>query len=566
MKNIGTFKRLHSTRLAAWTIIASVALNLLAVITPLAILMIFERVVPHQSLGTLQAICLVLLVGAILELFLRRARASLLIFAAGRNASKNQGVFLSHILKSDPVALRQDDPAVHLERHSAVEQLREQDAGESRTLIIDLPFCLFFIALIGLIGGWLILVPCTILVAVVVFAWVAKHAQRNIFKERRETDRRRYAFLSEVFSHIGDVKANTMEQQMARRFEMLQGKTATASLYLIRFSGASQGFGAAIGQISVAGMGLFGAFLVMQETVGLAELAACMLLNGRVVQPVTKLLTIWVQEEASAAARAKLQEISEVPSHFRDGANISMRGAIDCSDARLAFPNSKEAATDAFTFRVAAGETMLVDADQSQLVLRFFAAFQGHSVLAQGRIYIDGRLPSDWIPKRGREGILFLEEAPAIFSGTLMDNLSGFGNGEQIDNARAIASQLGLDGRVRRLPDGYDTPLNVGGYFERNAVNRQLIALTRAIAMQPKVLMMQEPSAVLDVEERNALQKCLRSLDGSTTILVASPDPRLRDLADKTLTLESAELRELRQWNVDTENEGAVSTNLRGAA
>ena len=353
---------------------------------------------------------------------------------------------------------------------------------------------------------------------------------------------------------------------MARRFEMLQGKTASASLSLIKFSGASQGFGAAIGQLSVAGMGLLGAFFVMQDQIGLAELAACMLLNGRVVQPNSKLLTIWVQEEAAAAAWVKLKEIEKVPAHFRDSAQERMDGFVDCGAVRLAYPNSNEPATEAFSLFLAPGQTALIDADQKHFIPRFFDAFQGHANLARGRIYIDGHLPSDWIAKRGRDGILLLEDVPAIFSGSLMENLSGFGSGDEVDFARQIASELGLERRVRRLPEGYDTQLNTGGFFERDAVNRQLIALTRAIAMKPRIMMMHEPTAVLDTEERDALQKCLKGLSHRPTILVCSPDPRVRNLADKTLTIESTEFSELEKWELDSGDEASVQMKLKGAA
>lgn len=147
-----------------------------------------------------------------------------------------------------------------------------------------------------------------------------------------------------------------------------------------------------------------------------------------------------------------------------------------------------------------------------------------------------------------------------------MENLSGFGGGSEEEYARDIAVKLGLERRVRRLPEGYDTPLNAGGSFERDPLNCQLVALTRAIAMRPKVLMMYEPSAVLNTEERDALQQCLTELSDPPTILVYSPDPRIRSLADKTLTLKSAEFAELEKWDADSRDELSGLKKLGDAA
>ena len=159
MKKEKSFKMLRSARLTGWVVVASVTLNLLGVVAPLAILMIFERVIPHQSIGTLQMICAGLVGAAVFETLLKRARSSILVFTAGRSTATIQVAFLSRILKSNPRALRHDDPAVHLERYSAIEQLRDQYTGEGKTLFIDLPFCVLFIGIIGVIGGWLVLVP-----------------------------------------------------------------------------------------------------------------------------------------------------------------------------------------------------------------------------------------------------------------------------------------------------------------------------------------------------------------------------------------------------------------------
>lgn len=561
------FQHKRPVALRSLVFVGSIVLNLLALVTPLAILMIFERVVPHQSHETLNALVLMLAGVVILEFVLRRARGALLIFEAGRNAALDQSEFTKVVLQADTEHFSRDDPEVHLERQAAIEGLRAHEAGEGRTLAIDVPFALVFVAMIGLIGGWLIAVPIACLILIVGFAFVIKRAQRETFEKRASLDRRRYAFLSEAFARMQEVKANTMEPQMTRRFEMLQRKAATSNHRMIRFVGIAQAFGTAIGQISIAATGLYGAHLVMTNAIGLAELAACMLLNGRVIQPSSRLLTMWVQGEAAAASRRKLAAIAALPSNFRKGAGEPMKGTLTFDKVQLADPVSGLASTGAFSDRISEGQILLVDADAPEYVPYLYSAILGDARrLASGRIYVDGRLPADWMSKRGAGGILSLERSSALFTGTLMENLSAFGSGEQVEYARALSVELGLDHRVRRLPEGYDTPLNAGGFFEKDPANRQLISVIRALALRPKVLLMIEPSAVLDVEDRAAVKSCLARLSRRPTILLASPDPRLRHLADKTFRLESNLQRDLRAWADDTEREGRMQPLRFGVA
>ncbi len=79
-------------------------------------------------------------------------------------------------------------------------------------------------------------------------------------------------------------------------------------------------------------------------------------------------------------------------------------------------------------------------------------------------------------------------------------------------------------------------------------------------------MMMHEPTADLDTEEWDSLQKCLKGLSHRPTILVCSPDPRVRNLADKTLTIESTEFSELEKWELDSGDEASVQMKLKGAA
>lgn len=208
----------------------------------------------------------------------------------------------------------------------AVSQLRDHYSGQSQTLALDLPFTLLFAVMIGLIGGPLDLVALTELAVVLIFTIVMKRTQWSLFSTRKSVDTPRYAFLAELLTNMATIKSNRMERQMTRRFEMLEDQTVDISQRLIRFSGLTQNFSAVFSQLTVASLGLFGAFLVINGTIGIAELAACMLLNGRIIQPLTKLMTLWVQSENVALSRAKLDEMEALKSKLPPVSPVTNQG------------------------------------------------------------------------------------------------------------------------------------------------------------------------------------------------------------------------------------------------
>ncbi|WP_371170291.1 ABC transporter transmembrane domain-containing protein [Aliiroseovarius sp. 2305UL8-7] len=542
---------------------ASLTLNILSLLTPLVILLIFDRVIPYESFQTLTILTLVLCIAAGTELVLRWARSTMLNMAAARAAVTNHMNFLDCVVSANVRRFAKSPPAVHLERHSAVARLRDHYSGQNQALAIDVPFTAMFIIMVALIGGWLVLVPLGCLLTVLIFAFSMKRAQASIFDTRKSLDERRYAFLSEVLSKIVTVKSNTMERQMTRRFELLQDQTVTTSRRLILFTGLAQSFGSLISQLSIAAVGLFGSYLVILGLIGIAELAACMMLNGRIIQPLTRLVTLWVQAESIAVSRRKLGKMDSLKDHSdKSRPAQKMRGSIVFRNTVL----SSTTDTVPVSATIEAGTTVLVDTALDWAMPALVDAITGQIAPKGGSILIDGLMAADRISERGPSALVVLERSPAIFSGTVLDNISAFGDAQQIERAKHFAKLLGLERRIFRLPAGYLTQLN-NNVFEKDHANRQLIALVRAIAMQPKILLMNEPTSVLETPEREALSACLASLSPRPTILISSPDPRMKRLAEKRLALVSAHDAANAAWIADVDADAPAKHNFqRGAA
>ncbi|WP_170559973.1 ABC transporter transmembrane domain-containing protein [Ruegeria atlantica] len=545
--------------------VASLTMNILSLLMPISILLIFDRVIPFQSNETLRILTVVLVIGAGMELLLRHCRAVLLTTTAEGAAIWNYRRFLTKVLNANSLAFSREPVSNYSERYAAIGQLRDYHSGQGQTLSIDLPFTVLFAILIALIGGWVVLVPLAAFCVVIVFATVMKRGQWALFKRRKSLDTRRYAFLSEILSDMPTVKANRMEPQMARRFELLEDQTVDISRKLIQFAGFSQSFGAIFSQMAVAAMGLVGAYLVIIDLIGVAELAACMLLNGRIIQPLTKLMMIWVQSENSSLSRARLTEMEKIETGQCARLYNYQMGQIKASG--MSMHRAKEEGFAPVSFQVDQGQGVLIEPEASWMAEAFFDALTGQREPDEGGLFIDDAPASQLIGWRGHDALVALETDPAILSGTILENISAFGDAATVDRAKQVAVALGLENRIHRLPMGYATLLNTGTGFEADPVNRHLIALTRALALQPRVLLMNEPTAVLDTKERQALADYLQSVSPRPTILMASPDPRLRQLTDKCVRLRTSNALDLAAWAVDANLERAAAVAWkRGAA
>lgn len=519
-------------------IAATLSLNLLALALPLVMLQVFDRVIPHQSYETLTFLFIGLCVVAFLEFSLKWARIILLGTSGETFEVDVTSKFMDRTLNADPNAIQQETLAAHLDRYDAISKLRAFYGGQGRILAVDLPFTAVFIAMIGLIGGWLILVPLASIALLLGFRIFLKRAQTQIFNQRKSLDHRRHSFLFEVLSQVRTIKLYTMEAQMLRRYELLQEQSVNISHAMIHFSGFSQTFGALFSQAAVAAMGLFGGYLIVQEHIGIAELAACMLLNGRTVQPLLKALNLWVQSENLAASHEKVETACRIAQHAAGKSETTiLNGRLKLEEVQLDTSGDKDAAAGLITAEFAQGQFVSVHGADGWRKTQLLKAILAEHDPVSGKLFIDGHLVGDLANVRGRGGIGYADQYGVPFSGSVLDNLSAFGDGDAINRALMLSQDLGIEEIIHRLPLGYNTLLQNSSELSNNPTVIQRICIARALVLEPKVLLLNNVSSSLDETSRQALASVLETLKGTTTVVYAGGDPALLALMDSQIDL-----------------------------
>lgn len=552
LKNNQPGRLIKPPRLGSPVILASLGVNMLALAMPLVVLQVFDRVIPFESYATLLMLFLGLCVVATLDFALKVARIVMTGHQGERFETDLSARFVARSLNAEPTSYDTSSIGAHLERLNALSQLRDYYCGQGRLMALDIPFTAVFIIMIGLIGGWLVLVPLTCLLLLYGFKFILQRAQGPIFEKRKTLDGRRYSFLIECLSQIVTVKADTMERQLQRRYELLQEQSVNISEKLVQFSGFSQSFGALFSQASVAAMGLFGGFLVIVGQIGLAELAACMLLNGRTVQPLLKMLSHWAQTESTQAARAKIEEIEALEQRgIQPNRASDLKGHLQFESVSVSNPSDARDILTDISFDLPAGKTLSVLAKVGSGRDAFMRLILGEETTAEGCIRLDEKPIHAFSSTRGRGGIVYVDQNPVVFPGTLLQNISCFGEGEAIERAIVLSAQLGLEKKVHRMPMGYNTVLGSVGEISSSLALLQTVALVRALALQPKLLLFNNATSALDDRGIAKVARALASLQGNATVVMSTPRKRLLELADQTVILSGSYSEDFQLWDDD---------------
>ncbi|MEM9342078.1 MAG: ABC transporter transmembrane domain-containing protein [Pseudomonadota bacterium] len=555
---------LERPQLGGSVVLATLSLNVLALAMPLVILQIFDRVISNGSIQTLGLLVLGLLTVIGFETVLRTARVILLSFVSETYELDLTGKFVDTTLAAEPSAYAKNTEAEHLERFGAIARLRDFYAGQGRLASLELPFAILFIGMIGLIGGWLVIVPIVGVLLLLRFTSILVRYQEPVFEERNSLDARRYSFLIEILSQIGSIKLNTMEKQMLRRFEMMQKKGISNSRLTILYSGVSQSFGAVYAQAALVAMGLFGGYLVIRGNIGIAELAACMLLNGRTIQPFVKMLGVWAQSESIAASEKKLTAALSLPAPALLNTDPSKleHGQISIRGLTVIPPGAKSPIFENISATVHAGDCMAFIGEDGTGKTPLLKVIMGEVQPASGQLLIDDRPVSAVWPPRGRDGIVMVGQKPTAFNGTILQNISAFGDGEQIDHALELSHAFGLEERVHQLPMGYNTSLSENSRFILDAAALKVATLIRAFVIRPKVLLLQDPTHGIDLKARQQLVEHIAEGLADTTVAVATHDDLMIGAAHDTLRLD----RHYEAWDADLQADAGKTQSIRAAS
>ncbi len=535
-----------SGRHGAEVLLASAALNILSLGVPIAILQVYDRVVPYQATATLSVFVLALGIVVIMDMLLSLARAYVSGWSAARMHHKLACGMLNRLLSADLRAFSASPPGVYLNRLRGVDAIKGFYGGQGILLLVDLPFAFVFLGLIYVIAGPLILAPIAI---ILLLAFVASTAGRRLsdsLKYRVEADNRRYNFMIEVLQAVHTVKALGMEALMVRRYERLQSTSAAANYHVSETSAATRNVGLTFSQLTTIAVGTFGSTLVMDGALSIGGLAACTLLAGRVAQPMLRALSIWTQFQSVQFGREQIRAIESLPQEPKGEVlpDADVAPSVELSDVRFSYRDDLPVLFDGLSLRVEPGETIGVSGGNGSGKSTLLGLMMGALSPTEGRLRIADHDISALDPTAFRRQVCYLPQKSVMFEGTILDNLTLFRGNRYAAKAMEYADRLALHEVIGQMPQGYSTIIENGRSSRIPSGVRQRIALVRALTLADdiKLLLFDEAYSNLDRESDDALLALLNELRASATTVIVSHRPSYLGLADRTFVLQKGVL------------------------
>jgi ATP-binding cassette, subfamily C, bacterial LapB len=525
--------------------LASLAVNVLSLALPIVILQVYDRILPNAALGTFTLLIIGLVVVLLFDGFFRTARAYITGWSAARFEHLIGCRAIDRMLAAAIGEFEKSPPGIHLDRLYAIDQLREFHAGQARLVMIDLPFVGVFLCLIWFIGGPLVVIPIGLLAVLGGMGLLLGRKLKQLIAERAKLDDRRYSFIIEVLSRIETVKLLAMEPLLLRRYERLQESGALGAYETTRLSNLTQSLGSLFSNLVMISVAAVGATMVVEHELSIGGLAASTLLAGRSVQPLLRGLGIWTQVQSVAVAKARIAELFALAPEFRGSEESwdELTGAIELKAVTFGY-EGEDLMFEGLDLSIEPGEVIGVSGDTGEGKTSLLMLMMGVLHPNTGQVLYDGIDISEKDAYSLRRQIAFLPQSPALFRGSILDNLTMFQDGGRIDEALDAAKLIGLHNKVRRLPAGYGTEVGDGAGEQLASGMRQMIVIARALAGRQRVILFDEANSAFDAQTDAHLKQVLTALKGKATMLLVSHRPSLLALSDRIFDIQGGKLIE----------------------
>ncbi len=510
---------LENRAIYGWALLATAMVNLFGAVIPFFTMAVYDRVVPNNALDSLWVLTTAVVVVTFFDLTIKMLR-SYLLEAAGRRADIAMSAHIfAHSLKLR-AASRPASGGVLANVVRDFESVREFFTSTTLTLLGDMPFMLFYIAVIALVGGWLALVPLVMIPVILLSALLLRRPIGKVLNENMKETAQRTAHLFETMNGLDTVKSLGADAWSRRKWEMLTIRISENAVRMREWSTFGTNLSATLTGLTTVLLIVFGALMIADRLLTMGQLIAVSMLAARAMAPAAQLAGLIIRYEQTKLALSALDKIMAAPvDEQADSLHITnLRGQIEFRDVHFAYPDSPPL-LKGLNLKIAPGEKVgfigRIGSGKSTL-LRMLVNLYGPD---QGTVLADGLSVGQIEPLSLRRRIGYVPQDVILFHGDIRENIL-LGTTDVADEQLLGAIRFAcLEETLAQLPNGLGS--QVGERGERlSGGQRQAVCIARAVAHQPNVLLLDEPTSMMDPATEQMLIQNLRRLQNVTLLLV----------------------------------------------
>lgn len=525
-------------------LVASFLVNLFALVTPLFIMNVYDRVVPNQAVETLWVLASGVMIVFLFDLIMKSLRG-FFIDVAGKRADILLSSKTFARVMDIQMAARPRSVGSFANNLQEFDSFREFFTSTTLIAIIDLPFTLLFILIIFMIGGvvaWVPLLAIPLILSVGIL--IQKPLQTLINKSFTESARK-HAMLVEALTGLDTIKGIRAEGVIQQKWEGFNARIAKLGLRSRFLSLSAVNFAQVVQQLATVAVVIAGVYQIIAGELSVGGLIACTILTGRALAPMAQIASILTRYHHSMAAFSSINSIMGLPVERPEGHKFlhrpSLQGNVEFKNVTFAYADQQTPALSNLSFTIKQGEKVGIvgrmgsgKSTLQRLILDFYQP-------VEGAILMDGTDMNQIDPTELRRNIGYVPQDIMLFNGSIRDNII-IGDPQADDQSVLRAAALsGLDEFVNQHPHGFDLQVGERG-MNLSGGQRQAIAISRALLHDPSILLLDEPTNAMDTTTENNFLVRLESIFQDKTLILVTHKTSMLRLVNRLIVLNEGKI------------------------
>lgn len=523
-------------------LLGSFAVNILALVIPLFTMNVYDRVVPNAAIDTLWALAIGALAAVVFDFMLKQARTQL-ADVAGRKIDVMVSTKLFAKVIGMKLENRPQSSGAYAKQVQEFDSVREFLTSATLVSAIDLPFTLLFLTLIAWLGGFMVLIPITAMVVILLAGTLLKNKLNVCVEEASKLSTQKQAYLIEYINQMVEIKQCNSEGKSQRIWEETVGqlsdwqnrsRTIASSLTHIVMS---------MQQFTTIGLIAAGVYQIQAGNISMGALIAMVMISGRSSSAISQIASLILKYKQTAQAMESVKSILALPQEINEKAmadTVNITGNIRLAKLSFHYPEQALEILKNIDVEIMPGEKIGLYGSAGSGKSTLLALLAGQYEATSGQIFYDDIALKQWPISTLRQHTAWVAQMPSLFYGTVLDNIT---QGCEHIAPQALAQaikQSGISDFIDRVESGLDSQV---GEFGRclSGGQRQAIVIARALLKNANLMLLDEPTSAMDEQNERRIIHSLKNIS-DTTMVIASHKAAVLAICDRILVMEKGEV------------------------
>ncbi len=527
-------------------LLASIVINLVAIFIPLYSMNVYDKVVPNLAFNTLWVLSSIVIIGLIFDWILKQARAML----TDRVGQEIDRVLSHKILKRVMLSQSEFTPnsiGSFSKSFQDFDGVRDFLNAVTITSLVDLPFTLFFILIIYVIAGPLVIAPIAIMSIMLMLTLISQPQVKRQVKDLSALRNERSALSFEILQTLDTLKLNNSKQWMLNRWDKQVKECADISYQTNKLNSRINFTSQLCQQSMTIIVVVSGVYMISSGNLTMGGLIATMMLCGRASGSMVQITTLITRYESAKEGIASINQLlsmpSERPLHEIQIERKNFHGEIVFDRVSFQYPNTEVFALKDISLTIKPGERVALIGGIGSGKTTFINLVKSLYLPTDGRLLYDNLDAKFWDVDVLRQQIASVEQHPQLFKETIFKNIT-IGNFKSISDHQLnhALDQSGLSHILPKIEGGLEKSLGESNQGISGG-QAQSIALARAFIKRSKLLLLDEPTSMMDKNSEQHILNTLKALPRSCTLMLSTHNLNLLSAVDRVIILEKGSIK-----------------------